>query len=116
MTADSNLTPETTSIRVSAEVEHAPLLLRSGTVIYQAATQCPAVELFWPFILRIVTTASVSSASVYLGHFEVGPVTERWLSKHIVNLCLASSAVKLTADKWAANRSCKHAIRGVSWP
>ena len=43
-------------------------------------------------------------------HFEVGPVPERWLSKHIVNLCLASSAVKLTADKWAANRSCKHAI------
>ena len=72
MTADSNLTPVTTLQRLSAEVEPVPLVLRSDTVIYDAATQRPVDELLVTFHLAYghisVCQSLLDAASGYLVH------------------------------------------------
>ena len=82
-------------------------LLRSDTVIYDAATQCPVDELVLTFHL-VYRHSSLCQfpARLYLGHsrtphhWSQRSLTERG-RVNTLSICLASKAVKLTADTWA---------------
>ena len=95
-------------------------LLRSDTVIYEAATQRPVDELVLTFHL-VYRHSSICQfpTSLYLGHLRTPrhwsqrSLTERRSCKHIVNLSGVNGS---QVDGWhmgPTNRSCKHSFIAV---
>ena len=77
-----------------AEVEPVPLVLRSDTVIYDAATQHPVDELLVTFHLAYghisVCQSLLDAASGYLVHLRSPRRCLLVPCKHIINLCRQS--------------------------
>ena len=92
-------------------------LLRSDTVIYEAATQRPVDELVLTFHL-VYRQSSVCQfpARLYLGHstttrhWSQRSLTERRSCKHIVNLSGVNSSQVDGRHMGPTNRSCKHSL------
>ena len=84
-------------VALSAEVEPVPLVLRSDTVIYDAATQRPVDELLVTFHLAYrhisVCQSLLDAASGYLVHLRSPRRCLLVPCKHIINLCRATTAV-----------------------
>ena len=93
-------------------------LLRSDTVIYEAATQCPVDELVLTFHL-VYRHSSLCQfpARLYLGHLTTPhhwskrSLTERRSCKHIVNLSGVNGSQADGRHICPTNRSCKHSFR-----
>ena len=98
-------------------------LLRSDTVIYEAATQCPVDELVLTFHL-VYRHSSVCQfpARLYLGHLRTPhhwsqrSLTERRSCKHIVNLSGVNGSQTDGRHMGPTNRSCKHSFRYMLQP
>ena len=93
-------------------------LLRSDTVIYEAATHCPGDELVLTFHL-VYRHSSVCqlTARLCLGHLRTAhhwsqrSLTERRSCKHIVNLSGVNGSQADGQHMAPTNRSCKPASR-----
>ena len=96
-------------------------LLRSDTVIYDAATQRPVDELVLTFHL-VYRHSSVCQfpARLYLGHsrtphhWSQRSLTERRSCKHIGNLSGVNGSQADGRHMAPTNRSCKHSITHLS--
>ena len=93
-------------------------LLRSDTVIYEAATHCPVDELVLTFHLVYRHSSFCQfPARLYLGHLRTPhhwsqrSLTEQWSCKHIVNLSGVNGSQADGRHMAPTNRSCKHSLK-----
>ena len=120
-TADSNPTPETTSRRLSAEVQHVPMFakkwhryLRGSHSVPSRWTCSDLSSCLSPQQRLSVPRQPISRSLEDAPSLSQPSLTERRSSKHIVNLSGVDGSQVDGRHMGPTNRSCKHGLRAIN--